>query len=295
MKFIGLILAVLVMYYWRVGAPLQRDALFQAWQKTCNASLSLLPAGATWAFMVVLPALLVGIAVEAVGSWLWGLLSLALTVVVLVYSLGRGELHAQVEDYLASWQQGDWQGSWHHAQAFVSQEMLDDTADPVQLHEYACRAMVYQGFERLFAVVFWFMILGPAGALLYRLTRLQAQALPAGAEASPDLRFLYWLEWLPARVLAFTFALAGNFSTSVQAVESGWLDMTQGISAFLGAALAGALQWTPLQFPASGDEADIEAFIHQGQQDVRGLLTLLARCGMIWLALIALWQILTIW
>src|SRR5690606_25380735 len=30
----------------------------------------------------------------------------------------------------------------------------------------------YRGFERTFAVLFWFVVLGPAGALLYRLSSL---------------------------------------------------------------------------------------------------------------------------
>ncbi len=294
MKFMSLILALLVVYQWRAAGAVQQDAMFERWRAGCQQALAILPVGVQWAFVVLLPALLVGIAIEALSGWLWGGVSLLLSVGVLLYSLGRGELSEQVEQYLSSWQDADWQGSWHHAQAFVSQEALNETVDPVQLHDYACRAMVYQGFERLFAVVFWFMILGPAGALFYRLASLQARALQASEEPLHQ-QMLYLLEWLPARVLAFTFALAGNFNTSLQALETGWLDMTQSISTFLGNAMGGALQWKPLQFPEPAEEADVEAFINQSQQDVRALLILLTRSGMIWLALIAFWQVLTIW
>ncbi|HEY9036597.1 MAG TPA: regulatory signaling modulator protein AmpE [Pseudomonadales bacterium] len=294
MKFLSLIAVMLLVQYWSVSPSIQRDGLFHAWRGMCQKALSVLPSGAIWAFVVLLPALLAGLAIEMMAGWLWGAVSLALSIALLLYGLGRGDLSEQVEEYLSSWQQADWQAAWHHAQSFVSQEALDETADPVQLHQYACRAIAYQGFERLFAVVFWFMVLGPAGAVFYRFTSLQARESKGGDDPL-DQQMLYLLEWLPARILAFTCALAGNFNTAMNAIELGWLDMTRSMADFLSTACAGALQWAPMVPPDMNDDAAVEAFVSQGQQDVRALMTLLARCGMIWLALIALWQVLRIW
>lgn len=62
-------------------------------------------------------------------------------------------------------------------------------------------------FKRIFVVVFWFAVLGPIGALLYRLI-----ALTNKYDATPQWgKALDVLEWLPIRVLGFLYALAGNF------------------------------------------------------------------------------------
>ncbi|TNF35264.1 MAG: hypothetical protein EP312_04180 [Gammaproteobacteria bacterium] len=294
MKFLALLVVMALVYYWNTRPTVQQDGTFHAWQAVCQQRLSLLPRAVLWAFVVLVPALLAGIVIELMAGWLWGAISLLASIAVLLYSMGRGDLEEQVDHYLEAWQQADWQAAWHHAQALGSPEILDEASDPVQLHQYTTRAMAYQGFGRFFAVVFWFMILGPAGALCYRLASLQAKAMTADDDPL-DQQMLYLLEWLPARLLALTFALAGNFNTAMNAIELGWLDMTHSMADFLGTASAGALQWSPMVMPAEADSAALEAFTAQGQHDVRALLTLLARCGMIWLAIIAFWQVLTIW
>ena len=49
--------------------------------------------------------------------------------------------------------------------------------DPRTLHMHARRHLYYRSFERLFAVLFWFVVLGPAGALVYRLAALDQARL----------------------------------------------------------------------------------------------------------------------
>lgn len=293
MKFIALVMVMfLLQYQASAGAALQRDGWFHRWSALWDRLLPVMPAELRWGLRVLLPALLVGLVFHGLAPLLWGLVALLFAITILVYSLGRGELATQADRYLEAWREGDWQAAWRHARQFVSLENLDETDSPADLHAHACRAVVYQGFERLFAVVFWFMLLGPGGALLYRLASLGGRA--GQPSARMDAQILYLLEWLPSRALGLTFALAGNFNTAVQAMESFWLELSCSPADFLARSSAGALEWVPLSLSEDATNAEREAFITMAEEDIRGLLTLIARSGMLWMAVFALgvlWQV----
>lgn len=282
MMFVALVVVMLLLQYWGSGAPLQHDAWFRAWTAWLDRRLAASPLWLRWALQALLPALLVGLLFQLLGGAAWGMPALLLAVIVLLYSLGRGDLQAQVEAYLAHWQQGEWQAAWHRAAGFVASEKLAEVEGPEQLHRFASRAVVYQGFERLFAVVFWFVVLGPAGALLYRLTAL---ARDDDDDNRLDGRVLYWLEWLPARLLVLALGLVGNFSPTVAAVSGRWLDTQVSTADLLDAASTGALQGQPL--PVS-DEA---VFRERAVADIRAQGELLGRSALVWLAVIALLQL----
>ena len=81
--------------------------------------------------------------------------------------------------------------------------------DLSELHKYVFTAIVYLGFERWFVVIFWYLFLGPSGALAYRLDFLYSRH-PCTDEASIAKQFqrlMHWVEWLPAQLLGLSFAL----------------------------------------------------------------------------------------
>ncbi len=81
--------------------------------------------------------------------------------------------------------------------------------------------------RHVFAPLFWFVVIGPAGAILYWLglavmERWSVAEKAAGAEADKANRFAQFaqqafqaLEWLPARLTAVTFAIVGDFEDAV--------------------------------------------------------------------------------
>lgn len=83
-------------------------------------------------------------------------------------------------------------------------------------------AVLVQGHERVLAVLLWFFVAGPTGALFYRLVR----ELPALAARDPATRqtarvaeYVHGLAaWIPARVVALVYMVAGQ---SGQAL-AGW-------------------------------------------------------------------------
>ncbi|MDH3590201.1 MAG: regulatory signaling modulator protein AmpE, partial [Gammaproteobacteria bacterium] len=88
-------------------------------------------------------------------------------------------------------------------------------------------AIFIQSNNRLFGVVLWFMLLGPAGAWLFRVSdmlRRRAMFESGRAEQENGEKPHYLgatqqvhgvIAWLPARVLALAFALAGSFESAV--------------------------------------------------------------------------------
>ena len=113
-----------------------------------------------------------------------------------------------------------------------------------------------QANNRIFGVMFWFMVLGPAGAWLYRVSDLlrrraafeaARQGVPAhGGDLGSVLTDLHGaLAWMPARLAALSYALAGSFEDAVGnwkvAVDSagaGLLDRAEGLLARVGKGLA---------------------------------------------------------
>lgn len=75
-------------------------------------------------------------------------------------------------------------------------------------------------YQHLFGVIIWFVLLGPVGAVLYRLARgmkdkWQDEHLHAGAMGNVANSIFNALDWLPLRVTATSFAMAGNFEEAM--------------------------------------------------------------------------------
>lgn len=66
---------------------------------------------------------------------------------------------------------------------------------------------------QLFAVIFWYIVFGPLGALFYRLVSL-CQKLPTIEAHAVWLTNV--LDWLPARATALLYMLVGNFQAALE-------------------------------------------------------------------------------
>jgi membrane protein required for beta-lactamase induction len=172
--------------------------------------------------LAVLPVALVSV---ALAGTLFQIPYFVLAVVVLLFSLGPRDLKIEVDDYCAAViedRDDDVQR--------VSRELLenDPPSDP-ETHISACRRAVFvQANNRVFAVVFWFLLLGPTGAWLFRVLdlmrrRLAYQYSRNDGEISASLyvqvvRSLHGIfAWLPARLLVLGFALAGSYEGAISA------------------------------------------------------------------------------
>lgn len=178
---------------------------------------------------------------------------------VLLYSLGRGNIIADVKEYIALAARGD---------SVAAAQLLDrlrgnsavapvvgDVADWRTLHTEALMVIAYRGFERTFAVLFWFFIAGPFGALLYRLSVLYRDFSPPGSEAAQAAAKWLWLLELPSvRLMGLTWAFVGNFEACP--LRKNLLDVESSSEHVLNEFLRGALGAPTECFVAAVANAD---------------------------------------
>ncbi|MGE5167335.1 MAG: cobalamin biosynthesis protein [Deltaproteobacteria bacterium] len=146
------------------------------------------------------------------ASW-FGLVGFVFAVVVLYYCWGPRDLERDVEAV---------EKAPDSAARLAAAQALRRDGDHSEL-PFAAENLVAATFDsalvRWFGVLFWFALLGPCGALLYRLAQLLAAA-PAAEDPALARKFAALLDWLPAHLMALALALASNFD----AVFTAWRD-----------------------------------------------------------------------
>lgn len=249
-------------------------------------------AAAISAFMLVaLPVLPVALAWHWLDPHLLGLLQFALAVLVLLFSFGPRDLKDEVDDYVAALERRDRDEALRRGKELIE-------SNPAVLGNAGARAAVasaifVQANNRLFGVVFWFMALGAAGAWLYRVSDLlrRRAAFEASRQGLPRMRGDLGqmlagvhgvLAWIPARLAALSYALAGSFEdavgnwrVAVDRAGTSLLDRTESLLARVG---KGSLQPSLASVPT--DELDVAS--------ARGAWRIVSRALWIWTAVIAL-------
>ena len=171
-----------------------------------------------WGALITLAPLLVMVALvqAAIDGLAAGIFSFLFAVGVLLYSFGPDDLDNQTADFINAQQRGD----EDNAKLFAAKLCQCEPADsPVDRLRQVREAVFVQSNQRIFAVIFWFLVLGPLGAILYRLSRRLVQLRKTDEESQTfnqgSQRLIYILDWLPARAVTLGFALVGNFENTL--------------------------------------------------------------------------------
>jgi adenosylcobinamide-phosphate synthase len=165
-----------------------------------------------------------------------------------------------------------------------------------QVPKLAIEQGLADSYRYVFGTLFWFLVLpGPTGAVLYRLTVLLSdewhgdEATPMGhqlvAFGEPIGRLLYWLDWLPLRLTAVTFAVVGDFEDAIhcwRTQANAWPRPEQGILLASGAGALGTLIGGSLTSPAG----ELEFRPDLGVGEIADADTLLSATGMVWRAVL---------
>ena len=176
------------------------------------------------ALCMALPVLPVAWLQHEFADVLFGLPYLAFAALVLFFSLGPRDLAAEVDEYLAAAASGDAERVERAAKALTE----SDLPRKGRVRDLAVEeAVLVQANNRIFGVVFWFVVLGPAGAWLFRVADLlrrravfeTGRQAAAGAAEPRCLQVVQTLHgllaWIPARLLALGYAMAGSFEDAV--------------------------------------------------------------------------------
>lgn len=138
------------------------------------------------------------------ASWIFDLL-------VLIYCLGNTHLRLQVRECYDYVEKNDQE----KAQALLWQYF--DVLEKERVTPYLLMKACYRAsLQRIFSILFWFILLGPMGAILYRFTqKLSVYGLDRPTDKLRKLaeKLTFILDWVPARLLALSFCLAGHFTS----------------------------------------------------------------------------------
>ncbi|HEB82465.1 MAG TPA: regulatory signaling modulator protein AmpE [Gammaproteobacteria bacterium] len=142
------------------------------------------------------------------NDFLFNLPGFVFGVLVFIYCLGPTCLLTEIEAYIHARTVGDEDEALHYAGSITGESA---TTSPDQQINDVTRAILYYANERIFATIFWFVILGPFGAISYRLVSQLSKYIESG-ELAAFAEFVHALmAWIPARMLAAGYALTGNF------------------------------------------------------------------------------------
>jgi len=169
---------------------------------------------------------------------LWSVAVLYLTIGFRQFSQEFAEIRIALREgnlSLASERLGAWQGG---------------SVPTVHADEIA-RVAIERGLvaaqRHVFGPLFWFVVLGPAGAVFYRAADLIAQEwAPQDGSAGVFGRFasraFEWIDWVPARVTAACFAVVGNFEDAAycwRTQAAAWAPSSDGVILAAGAGAMG--------------------------------------------------------
>ena len=282
MSFLALIIAVVLLQVWGNPEAARHDNWFRYWSGRVQGSgMSGWPA---FALLIGVPVLGAVLLLDLLRPLLFGLLWIAVAAALLLYCFGRSDFATVIERYCRYCLNGDFEGAWLYLRSELPRiDDSEEVTDPAALHQKVQQALFYEGYQRWFAVVFYFLLLGPAAALAYRLLQMAA----SNDHAQMAGRCLSVADWVPARLLALTFALAGDFVGSRAALA--------GVAPGSGIAAEDLLQSvgrSALAGSNSAPEVPAESFGTAAAEEVRELASLLVRSAACWLLVASLLELL---
>jgi len=317
MKFLVVLVCLLINHYWREDRKFSGESWFPGFQRWLSARLMQFPAVVKRfdvvfpAALLLLPAILLTIVLWISNGVLLGFITLALHILVLLFALDRLNIIQLSRQYLTHWRSGDYEGAWLLLEEQAPDRFEGSFAEYSGLHQKFYDFLVASYFERLFVVIFWYLLLGPAGVLLYTIGRLycvseagsgSSRWQEEGGAAALILRLLFILEWLPARGLAMTFSLAGDFVAAFNRLKEYFLSQAPAFEVVKACAVD-ASGSSSVRMPMNFDTAVVaenagmtgtavtenpESYPEWAVRRTEELLSLMLRSQVIWISAMAL-------
>lgn len=262
---------------------LRQHAVLGQWLGDRGASLGAREAASRWSFLLPLAFPLVGIGVLQwfASEWLFGLPAFVLALAVLFFCWGPRDLDLDVEAVASA---GD-----EDTRAVALKQLcaeVDLRCEGTSL----VHAVFRQALSRWFGVLFWFLVLGPFGALAYRLIVIYHQHRQGLGEAQQNLldQWRAVLDWPAAQLMVLALALVGHFDAVISAWRDwhvargeGWWVLDLG---FLDASARASVREDLVEAAEEGELQDIAPAL----RELRDAMSLVWRVLLAWLCVLAL-------
>jgi membrane protein required for beta-lactamase induction len=216
MALISIILSLLLDRVLRHLHDLRDLSWFEHYTEWLSNSIATRSAWLKLGLVLFLPLLLTLIIQLLLMGFLFGVPYFVFGIIILLYCLGPACLSSDIEAYLDARSLGDDDEALHFAGSLTGKAA---STVPDQQTSDVTRAILHVANERIFSVLFWFVILGPIGAVVYRLVtniskRDEIDSLVQHARLIQGL-----ITWVPAHLLAAGYALTGHFDGAFRAYQ----------------------------------------------------------------------------
>lgn len=214
MKLLAALLAILLLQHLGARVPLQNVRPFRRWQAFCAGRLERVDSALLRYALVLAPPLLI---TAALLWWLRDCLPVLgpflVYVVVLVWCMGPRPLSREIDEYIVALK-GERAVERHKVLQVLSG--VSSASEGEEGH--ALGAIFYQAYVRWYGVLFWFALLGPLGALWYRISVVETEYPHTAWEWAEPIYGT--LSWFPARITALFYGLLGRFEPAMEAMHS---------------------------------------------------------------------------
>jgi AmpE protein len=238
------------------------------------------------ALIIALPVLVIGLLQIALREPMYGLPGFGFAVLLLFYCWGPRDLDQDVERVIDA---AGAQAKREVAAVFLpsgSPQTLDGPA--------LVEGVFDSALHRWFGPLFWFLLLGPVGALLYRIGALLALDDAHADMPSEQRESARWLQrvldWPVAQLMTLALALVAHFDAVLGAWRAWHAGGMRLDSGFLGAAARASVE-----FEVAEDEAyatdDQGTLAAPALLELRDAMSLVWRMLLLWLAVLGLFVI----
>jgi len=227
MALLALVIAILIERYYHGNQSIARDKLssdnwYFAYLRFFEKSLGTKSWYQGWIkelFEVLLPAVLVFVIFKLFDhGFIASVIMLGLMVLILVHAFGPQLPSKQLQGYFSAMSHDDSQAAYEYAKTYTGKESENEE----QMVKDVTETIFYNIESQYFSVAIWFVLLGPAGALLYRMLLWQQQENKLGGVGT---KVHYAMEWLAFRLSALTYLLAGDMARGIEKSKGMFFDL----------------------------------------------------------------------
>ncbi|TQV82784.1 regulatory signaling modulator protein AmpE [Aliikangiella coralliicola] len=229
MTLLTVLLVVALEYHFQWGAEYRSFGWFSSLQEKLDDMFGEHSFFEGWGgigLILLIPVLIVGLFVGIFDGGFYYLILFIVSCVVLFLCLGPRPLEVSFRSYFEAMERGDEQAAY----LLLNQEsQAEDVPEGDEIVRNATRVILVESQARYFGVLFWFIFLGPFGALFYRLAhQYYCDCKKHNKEEHLPLmsQLLHVVDWLPARLTCFLFLLTGDFVNGFYRVKDYFADLS---------------------------------------------------------------------
>lgn len=220
MTLLVVILVFISQYYAKLGAHFARTPWVRLYLTRMQSIFQKTFLWGNWGGIIILLLpliILVGLVQVLLHGWLLSIFRFFFDFIVLWFCVDAYQLKEKLNPYLTSLSKEDFTDTKTHSEKFLKQPHEFDAPDKLQqIARKMTSAIFLNANEKLFGILFWFILFGPVGAVIYFLiAQIKEMAMEVNSTfvelLLPANTAFGIVNWIPVRVLGLSYALVGHF------------------------------------------------------------------------------------